>query len=148
MSPLLWHNDTMSKYWLVSLISCISIVWERSRGQILNRWLGDIVDFVIGLPCRGWRASTTTSCRSQLYPPSQGLWIWQQMNGPTIPHPLPSSDLPAYIEAEVEFSNKKEKHRKNNSVIKCTSLTLPVLYHGWKFLDYLILNLNYFDLYA
>jgi hypothetical protein len=39
----------------------------------------------VNVPCTGLpayvarRADTTTLCRSQLYPPSQGLWIWLQV---------------------------------------------------------------------
>ncbi len=46
---------------------------------IVPDW-GDKVDSGIGLlylPARtGWQAGTTTLCWSQLYNPSQGLWIW------------------------------------------------------------------------
>jgi hypothetical protein len=51
--------------------------------QIYSPWMGDIVDSGTGLSYRpaslfslAWRAGTTTICRSQLYSPNQGLWIW------------------------------------------------------------------------
>ncbi len=54
------------------------------RGKILSPWLGDIVDYGIGLSYRHARlhrlaAGTTTLCQSQLYPPPlrQGLRIQQ-----------------------------------------------------------------------
>jgi len=50
--------------------------------------MGDIVDSGIGLADRlaclcslAWRTGTTTVCRSQLYPPTQGLWIWLKQTG-------------------------------------------------------------------
>ncbi len=50
-------------------------------GQINSPWLGDKVDYGIGLSnrpdslCVAWRTGTTTLCHSRLYTPSQGLWI-------------------------------------------------------------------------
>jgi hypothetical protein len=59
-------------------LGCVAhwIRCDMNRSQILSPWLGDLVDFGIGLlyrPARmriGWRAGTTTLCQSQLYPQS------------------------------------------------------------------------------
>ncbi len=53
---------------------------KKPVAKFLVPELGDIVDSGIGLSYRPaslyWRAGVTTLCRSQLYPPSQELWMW------------------------------------------------------------------------
>jgi hypothetical protein len=52
--------------------------------EFINPWLGDKVNFGIGLSYRharlhGWRAGTTTLFRSWLYPPVRDLWLRLQI---------------------------------------------------------------------
>ncbi len=51
------------------------IVCCMYNSQIHSPWMGDIVGSGTYI---AWRAGTTTLCRSQLYPRSQGLRIWLQ----------------------------------------------------------------------
>ncbi len=57
--------------------------FSKSRRQSCSPWMEDIVDSGIGLSNRSAslcgladRYRIITNCQSQLYPPSQGLWIW------------------------------------------------------------------------
>ncbi len=70
---LVWKTTTLTT--VAHVISC---------SQIKSPWMRDIhsclrhrVVVLHGLPAYlAWRAGVTTLCRRQLYPPSQGLWIW------------------------------------------------------------------------
>jgi len=53
--------------------------WVLSRRQIHSPWLVDIVDPDKGLSYTG-DSLWSLAGRNQLYPPSQGLWIWQYVS--------------------------------------------------------------------
>jgi hypothetical protein len=66
--------------WLfLSMNSTPKCVKRMKKGK--KRWESDLLVPLLSSqilsPWHGWQAGTTTLCRSKLYPPARGLWIWK-----------------------------------------------------------------------
>ncbi len=116
------------------------LILRLSCGQILSPWLGEIVDYGIGLSYRpvrlhieGWRTYTTTLCYSRLYLPK--IWL-------LCPHSQYCSETQAYYNSwfslhhpatqyhsthnETKRSRRKESSKKVTKIISSIWLCLCI----------------------